>query len=145
MAGRKVGLRVDGLDELESLLTDFTPAEARRISRRVTYGVAGQARDKMRAAAPVDKGTLRKSIKVFRPKAKRNSATAEVRADKSGSASGKGYHYHFVEHGTEKWEGHPFARKIVAAMQANIDSLLVGEWDKQLAAELKRRARGAKK
>lgn len=140
MSKRGAYVSVDGLDNLMQVL-DAYPREAARIGQRAVYKIGGQIRDDIRQATPVFSGNLKRSIKVKKPRNERGVIGAEVRADRSGGRSGKGYHFHLVEYGTVKMSARKFARPVVERYAAQLPSLLKAELLVQLDREIQRKAK----
>jgi HK97 gp10 family phage protein len=63
-------LKVEGLQELDAALSQFSKGVARGIARRALQAAATPVAEAIRAAAPVDTGQLRDSIQVVVARAK---------------------------------------------------------------------------
>jgi HK97 gp10 family phage protein len=98
--------------KLQRKLEKEFPREASKEGRAVLKKAVTELRNKVRSAAPVDEGVLRRSIyvKVLRDKLGEPSA-ADVRVRTGGKAQKKnrdGFYWRFIEYGTKKMPARPF-------------------------------------
>ena len=135
------GVEIEGMDELQKTLQQVMPREARNILRRTTLKIASAVRDKVRQRAPVDTGNLKRSIKSKRDKGTPTNITASVIADRSGGKSGRGYHWHFLEFGTQKMPAQPFLVPTVEEMRPGLSEEYRREFGVQFEKEMQKRAK----
>lgn len=144
-------VEVEGLEDLRKMLGDVLPREARNILRRTTSDIAGEARRRVKAAAPVATGRLKKSIKSRRNRGTPKMIEASVYADRSGGESGRGYHSHLVEFGYTHAKsgnfvpGRPFIVPTVEQMRPEVPALYRARMGVQLEKELQKRAKKGRK
>lgn len=150
--GRKApGAEVEGLEDLRKTFRDVLPREATNILRRATLDIAREAQGRVKAAAPVRSGRLKKSIKAKRSRGTPRMVEARVEADRSGSKSGRGYHSHLVEFGYVHSKsgkfvpGRPFIVPTVEAMRPEVPTLYRERLGVQLEKEMEKRAKKAAK
>ena len=133
--------RIDGIDELRKTLRDVSPAEGTRIARRTVTRIAREVRDATRNRAPVDSGSLRRSIKSKRSRGGPGEAEAEVYVDRSGGRSGSGYHFHLLEWGTVKMPAQPFVTPTVEEYRPKVPGMYRDQWFREYAKEMEKRAK----
>jgi len=90
---------------------DF-PRAAKKEGRALVKKVATELRNDIKAAAPLDTGTLRRSlyVKVLRDKfGEPTAADVRVKTGKKAQAKNRdGFYWRFIEHGTVKMDDKPF-------------------------------------
>ena len=85
---------MQGIAETQKVLKDLVPRHARNIMKNTVYGVAAEARNDVRAGAPVDDGELKRSV---------SAKNLRSPPDKPASIvyfKPQGFHWRFVEYGT---------------------------------------------
>lgn len=132
-------LELQGFKELAAALRDVSRSEVRRILRRTYTALAGELRDAVREAAPKKTGDLARSIKSRSKSDKGGNVYAELYVDRSGGRSGRGHHFHFVEHGTRHSKAEPFFWPTFNRLAPQLQAKLKAELMKQLAVELQKR------
>ena len=137
----RAATRIDGLDELRKTLRDVSPAEGARIGRRTVTRIAREVRDAVRQRAPVQTGSLRRSIKSKRTRGRPGEAEAEVYVDRSGGRSGSGYHWHLLEFGTRKMPAQPFTVPTIEEWRPKVPRLYQQYWWPEYAKEMEKRAK----
>lgn len=85
-------------ERVKALLSGKTLDVAKKAVKKKGMEIARDTRDALRAATPVREGRLRRATKA---KSTRGGG-AVVYVDRSGGASGKGFHSHLVDKGTQK-------------------------------------------
>ena len=135
------GLKVEGMRELRKTLTQVSPAEARRIARRTVTAIARGVRDDARKRAPVDTGDLKRAVKSRQTRGERDEAAAQVWADRSGGRTGRAYHWHLLEFGTEKMPAQPFLNPTIEEWRSNMPGIYRRQWYTEYAREMEKRAR----
>ena len=123
-----VGVKIEGLEEVIEQLTGVLPREAKNLARSAVHSIASQMRDEIRREAPVDTGTLRKSIFSYRRRGTATQVVSEVRARKSG------FYWRFIEFGTVNQPARPFVNPTVERMRG----LIVGIFRNQLGKRLEK-------
>lgn len=98
MAGNFI--RVDGIDDIENILSDLVPRHARNIMRATIGGVARDIANDIKATAPKRTGILKRSIKTKRPRQKPDKIRMNVVATRGAGAKSDGFYWKFVEFGT---------------------------------------------
>lgn len=82
--GKPLAMKLEGVDDLNQVLKDLAPNEAKNLLRSTVHGIAGVARDRIEAAA-----SFRHLRKGFRAVRKRGDGDArpmsEVRATRSAA------------------------------------------------------------
>lgn len=84
--------------KVRELLSAKTLDVAKKTAKKQSMAIARDMREQLRADTPVKEGVLRRATKA---KSTRGGG-AVVYVDRSGGASGKGYHSHIVDKGTKK-------------------------------------------
>lgn len=97
-----------GAEELKEVLSQVAPKEAANVLRRTTADVARDLRDEIRAAAPVDTGTLKKAIVSKRDRGTPGSVEASVTITKGKSQKNDAWYWHMIEFGTVFRAARPF-------------------------------------
>lgn len=113
MAELKGGVEIIGMQDVLSMLHGV-PIKVGKVTRKATATITRQARDEVKAAAPVVTGDLKRSIAVKGAKPKNDRFSYAVIARQNGGKTGQGYHYHLVEYGTVKMTARRFAAPIRA-------------------------------
>lgn len=134
-------VQLEGFKELAAALRDVSRAEVRRILRRTYTALGAKLRDAVREAAPVRTGDLKRSIKSRSRNDRAGNVYAEVYVDRSGGRSGRGHHFHLVEHGTRNMSAQPFFWPTFKNIAPELQAELRAEVFKQLAAELQKRVK----
>ena len=124
--------------ELREVMQDIAPREARNLLRATVHGVAGVARDRIRARAPVDTGDLKKSIKVVRRRGAPNAPRSDVVADRK-----TGFHWLFLEFGTVKAPARPFITPEVEALRPQLPGIYEEQFIRKYEAAVARKAKRA--
>lgn len=127
------------LAELEHTLTAVLPREARNIGRRAIVAVAREVRDDIRAAGPVDRGTLRKAVRSRREKGGRDTVEAGIRITEGREARHDAFHWRFVEFGTQHMPPVPFILPTVKSWRSKVGGVFVRHWWPQFEREMAKR------
>lgn len=135
----KSGARVIGMEDVQDMLLNVTPREAKNILRRTTLSLAGRVRDRLKDLVPVDEGDLKRSIKAKRNRGTRTMVEASVVADLSGGRSGRGHHWWWVEEGTVKMPAQPYIVPSVEAIRPEVPSIYREDFGVHLERELQKR------
>lgn len=125
------------LQKLQRKLEKDFPREAAKEGKAVIKAAVLELKRNVTAAAPVDEGTLRRSIyaKVLRDKAGEPHA-ADVRVRTGGRAQRKnrdGFYWRFIEYGTKFAPARPFIAPTVQRFKPKLEAYF--EKYKQLLAE----------
>lgn len=138
-------ITIHGLTDLKGDLKNLAPTETRQLLSRVVYRLGQIVRDKIRDAAPVRTGALRRSIKVRKNRPKGNYISCSVVADESGGRSGGGFYWHFLEFGTVNMSEQPFVSPSVEQVRPDAPKLLRQHFAPEYERQLQKRAKKAKK
>ena len=141
-------VQVIGMDDIKKLLTQFTPKHANNLSRALIHGLASSTVKEAKKKVPVDKGTLKKSIKAKRKKSKPGQPVSDVIIEQGKSAKNDGFYWHMVEYGTggpSPQPEQPFMRPAKDFIQANMPRIIDEQFTKKLTALIKREQKKAAK
>lgn len=113
------------LEKLQQKLEKEFPREAAKEGRALLKKAATELRGKIKNAAPIDEGDLRRSIyvKVLRDKLGEPHA-ADVRVRTGGKAQKKnrdGFYWRFIEYGTKKMNARPFVAPTIERFRPVLD------------------------
>lgn len=109
-------IRIRGIEDVNRVLQEIAPKEAKNLLRATTADLAkGIAKD-AKANAPRDKGDVAAGIKHKRARGDRNTVKAEVVAN----ANGTSFHWRFREYGQGP-DGREDAFFLRALMKANTE------------------------
>lgn len=104
----------NSLSKLQRKLEKQFPREAAKEGRALLRKASSELRKRVRAAAPIDSGALKRSIytKAMSDKfGEPMAADVRVKTGKKNAAKGRdGYHWRFIEYGTQKKEARPFVK-----------------------------------
>lgn len=131
------------LAHIEETFREVLPREARNIGRRAIVAVAREVRDDIRAAAPVDEGTLRKGVRSRREKGGPDRAEAGIRITEGREARHDAFHWRFVEFGTQHIPPAPFIVPTIKSWQPKVGGAFVRHWWPQFEREMAKRDKRA--
>jgi HK97 gp10 family phage protein len=158
-----IGIKVDGLKELEKALMELPKEIQGRPLRSAVSAAAGLIRDKAIEKAPLGKtGTLRKEI--YRYRSRRNSAKGretffvgvkqgtgvykdteenrrKKRVGKKYKTQGKAYYWRFFEFGTIKMQKQPFLRPALENNKAGAVDIMKERLRKAIDNQVKKLAK----
>lgn len=136
------GIVIDGLDNLEIMLGDIAPRQARNLNRSTIHAVAGVIRNDARKRAPKDEGTLRKAIKAKRRRPKNPDAPySDVMVEHGDDAKHDAFYWRFIEYGTVDEAARPFIGPAMEAARPLIPTIYREQFAKKYAAYLARKAK----
>lgn len=140
-------LQVTGLEELRDAFADLSQREVANALRAAVHDVAKQMAVDIKAAAPVDSGDLKKSLKPKRRKAGKKGARSDVQSNKSKSAEGQpnAFYWKFIEYGTRKMPARPFIRPVKEAYAPRYPGIIREAVLKKVRQRLARRAARAQR
>ncbi len=127
------------LAHLEETFKEVLPREARNIARRAIVQVAREVRDDVRAAAPVDEGTLSKALRSRRERGTPDRAEAGVRVTMGREARHDAFYWRFVEFGTKNKPAKPFILPTIIAWRRKVGAVFVRNWWPQFEREMAKR------
>ena len=134
---------IKGIEDVNAILGDLAPKEARNLIRVVAYDIAKQAADLVKENTPVDTGNLRASIKAKRTREDKNKPGAAVvfqgaKASTSHPA-GMAFYWKILEFGDGP-DGveHAMVTKAIEKMRPEMGKIYVEAFAKKLIARLKR-------
>lgn len=113
-------VKIEGLKELDRALKELPLKIQGNILRGAVRAGAQVIRKDAMARAPVDKGKLKRNIRIQRSRKSTNTsekATVGVRARGKKDDPSNAYYWKFVELGTSKMAAHPFLRPAFEAMK----------------------------
>lgn len=134
-----MSVKITGIADVNRILGDLAPNEARNLMRAVTYDIAKTAAERATDFTPDDPSTgagdLKSSIKARRDKSDRSSAAASVRVTNPK----RNFFWRFLEYGDgpDNVEHAMFA-KTIEAMRPDMPRIYVEAFAKKLIARLKR-------
>lgn len=101
---------IQGLEELIKNLTDLPDKLEKRVVRAAVRQGANVIKKKAQEFVPVDKGDLKKSIKVSGEKSKPGVIAFKIRPTGNKKKGISVFYGRFQEFGTSKMAAHPFMR-----------------------------------
>ncbi len=127
---------VRGLDDINHLLGQIAPREAKNIMRATVHGMAGQIRNETKKDAPEDSGDLVDAIKAKRRKVRNGIIRSDVIVER------KAFYWRFLEYGQGP-DGveHAFVASGVERFNSEMNAFLVTHFGKKWEAALARAAR----
>lgn len=136
----KLDVTITGVADVNRMLTQIAPKEAKNLMRAVVHDVAVQVAKDAKSRAPSDEGDLKASIK-----AKRQRGTRET-VESAAGVYGKAWYWRFLEYGQGP-DGveHAFFLQALQAIRPEIDRVYLESFVRKLEARLARlrKARGA--
>lgn len=129
----RVDTKIEGIEDINALLSKVAPKKAKNIMRATVHGVAGQVRNDAKKAMPSDTGDMKRSTKAKRRRQRGNKIASDVIVEK------KAFYWRFLEYG----QG-PDGREVAMFMQAveklkaDFPRILSEQFVKKFEAALKR-------
>lgn len=125
-------VRIRGIDEVNRLLGELMPKEARLLTRQTTTDVAKEIAARAKDLMPVDTGRMERGTYGKPERDKNGSGAATVRVKGA-------FYWKFLERGDGP-DGieHAFFLRAKEAVLKDIDSLVVAKFTRQLAERLKK-------
>ena len=138
-----MGIDIDGMSELNAMLDDIAPREARNLNRAVIHGIAATIAKDAKANAPKgDSGNLKKAIKAKRRRPKNpDKPFSDVMVEHGKGAKNDGFYWRFLEYGTQRIAARPFIQPAIDAANQNILQIYKEQFFKKWAQKLKREAK----
>lgn len=137
-----------GIDEINKVLGDLLPKHARNLSRSFVHGLASEVTKEAKKRVPRKTGTLKKAIKAKRKKSTPDKPVSDVVIEQGKSAKNDGFYWFFVEYGTGgpvPQPERPFLRPARDLIEANMPKVAKEQFNKKLAALVKREQKKARK
>lgn len=109
-------MKLHGLAELLMKLRELEPKKQQALLVKTAKAAMRPVAARVRSAAPVDTGLLRKSVRVASAKPKKGSVVAAAgitivaRKNKRGEKQPNPFYWRFLEKGTSKMSAQPFIR-----------------------------------
>lgn len=132
----KLSADVTGIQEIDKVLTQIAPRQAKNIMRSTVHGVAGEMAKDARKIAPDDPNTkkndFKRSIKTKRERIVGNGILSTVRVLK------KAFYWRFLEFGTSKMPEQPTFTKVVERFRPKLNQVLKEQFVKKFTATLAR-------
>lgn len=128
----KTSIKIEGVEDINNLLSKIAPTKAKNIMRSTVHGMAGEVRSDAKKAMPVDSGDMKRGTKSKRRRQRGTKIASDVVV--SGA-----YYWRFVEYGQGPG-GREVAMfmKAVEKLRANFNSILIKQFGKKFEAALKR-------
>lgn len=145
------GFQITGLDDVQKMLNDMAPREARNLMRATIHGVAGDVAKS--AKTKVRSKTVKKALKTKRIKSHPDKPSSGVYVTRGKNAKHDAYFWHWIEYGTKnrviKKTGvdvgampeTPFVRPAVQEIRASFETIMVDQFGKKLEKKLAREAK----
>ncbi len=127
-------LRVTGVDDIDQLLSEVGPREAKNIMRATVHGMAGEVRNEARKNSPVDQGALKKATKAKRRRQQGTVIRSDVVVGKAA------FYWRFLEYGQgpDMVEYAMFA-KAAEFLRSKMNEILRRQFGKKWESAMKRR------
>lgn len=124
--------RLRGIDDVDALLSQVAPRQAKNIMRSTVHDMAGQVRNDAKKDMPVDEGTMKKGTKAKREKVRDNRVKSTVRV-------GGAFYWRFLEYGDGP-DGveHAFFGRAVQKIRANMNERFLRSFGKKFEQTLAR-------
>lgn len=124
---------IKGIDDVNEILSQIAPRQAKNIMRATVHGVAGEIRDDAKGHMSEDTGVMRKSTKAKRERGTPTTLVSTVRVTLAA------FYWRFREYGQgpDGVEDAMFM-KAVAMFRANMDRIFLNQFGKKFEAALKR-------
>lgn len=129
-------IQLDGLEELQQMLGEIAPNQARNILRGSVFGIARNIRDRMRTRVKKDSHAVEKSIYAVRRRGKPNFPIAEVRLRGTPHS-----HALMLEFGTSKTKAQPYITPSVEESRPGIPGYMREDFGKRLEKALEKQAK----
>lgn len=133
-----MSVKVFGLEDVKTTLTELGPREATNLMRSVVFDIAKQLATDGAAGAPSDEGDLKAGIKPKRERGQKHLLAATVRAAP--------FYWRYLEYGQGP-DGveHAFFLKALQALRPEIDRIYLETFVRKLTALMARKAKAASK
>lgn len=129
-------MQVEGMEDLQDMLGDIAPKEARNVTRAAVHGLAGKVRDVMKRRVKKRSGDLEKSIYALRRRGGVDAPISEVRLRGTPHPHGL-----ILEFGTYKDRPQPFIVPTVEELRPTVPQFMREEVGRKLEAALRRKAK----
>lgn len=140
-------VEVVGIEQINKVLGELVPKHARNLSKSLIHGLASETAKEAKKRVPTKTGTLKKSIKAKRRRAKPDQPTSDVIIEQ-GDVKNDGFYWFFVEYGTGgpvPQPEQPFLRPAKDLIQSQMPRVIDEQFNKKLAALIKREQKKARK
>jgi len=127
--------KIRGLEDVDELLSQIAPKQARNIMRSTVHDMAGQVRNDAKRAMPTEEGTMKKGTK-----AKRERIRAfDDRVRSTVRVNRQAFYWRFLEYGDGP-DGveHAFFLKATQKMSVSMDALFLASFGKKFEQTLAR-------
>lgn len=131
-------VKVLGLKEVDDVLNNIAPNQARRLARATITGIAARIRKEARARAPRDTGDLKKAIKSRNERGDPFKPVSSVYVERGRNTRYDAYYWRFIEYGTVNKEAVPFFSPAIDEVRADLTRIVREEFGKKLEKALKR-------
>lgn len=125
--------RLSGIDDVDRLLSQVAPKQARNIMRSTVHDMAGQVRNDAKKAMPVDEGDMTKGTKAKRERVRNNRVKSTVRVAR------KAFYWRFLEYGDGP-DGveHAFFARATQKLKMNMNQRFLTSFGKKFEQTLAR-------
>lgn len=133
-----MSVKVFGLEDVKTTLTELGPREATNLMRAVVFDIAKHLAEDGANNAPSEEGDLKAGIKPKRERGERNFLAATVRAAP--------FYWRYLEYGQGP-DGveHAFMLKALQTLRPEIDRVYLEIFVRKLTALMARKAKAARK
>jgi|TARA_B100001105_G_C22397410_1_gene447474 HK97 gp10 family phage protein len=132
---------IEGVEDIQKLLTKIAPNHARNLMRSTVHAMAGGVAKEAKTKAPTRTGDLKKAIKTKRKKSHPDKPISAVIVEHGFNVKNDAYYWRFVEYGTggeNAQQARPFIAPAVETLRQNFNSTMVREFGKKLEKKLER-------
>ena len=125
--------KLRGVDDVDRILGDIAPRQAKNIMRSTVHDMAGQVRNDAKSGMPVDEGTMKKVTKAKRERIRDDRVRSTVRVAKVA------FYWRFLEHGDGP-DGveHAFFARAVQKLKSNMNQRFLTSFGKKFEQTLAR-------
>ena len=135
---------VEGAEDLKAMLKTVIPRESKNLLRRVTFDIARDLREEIRAGAPEGAtGVLHEAIIPKRNRGTPGTVEASVTITKGRTAIFDAWYWHFIEFGTVLKAARPFIVPASERMRARLGEIFRDKFGKQLEKLLAKSGKGS--
>lgn len=129
----KTKMTLRGLNDVNKVLGDIAPREAKNIMRTTIHDMAKEVRDDARDDMPVDEGVLKRETKHKREKIRNNRVRSTVRVGKQA------FYWRFLEYGDgPDGVAYDFFLKAVNKMRSKLEARFMVSFGRKFEAALAR-------
>lgn len=131
----RIDTQITGVDDVNRILQQVAPREAKNIMRATVHGMAGEIRKDIRKNARKDTRNLAKSVKSKRRRGGPGYVQSDVLIER------RAFYWRYFEYGTMKQAEEPFVMPAIEAFRGVMMKSFLTSFAKKFEAAMKRRAR----